>query len=105
VTLIANDLDQISAFELARLGSFSLSYNAIDDEGASAIENALPNSLTELGLVSCSIGDQGGEAILDWAKRANGLRIICIEDNIMSDKPRNQFGSLKDASPSISVFV
>ena len=103
--LIANSLDRISVSELARLGSFSLSYNAIGDEGASAIANALPNSLTELGLVGCSIGDQGGEAILDWAKRANGLRIICIEDNIMSDKLRNQFGSLRDASPSISVFV
>jgi hypothetical protein len=105
VKLIANALDRISVSELARLGSLSLSYNAIGDEGANAIANALPNSLTELGLVRCSIGDQGGEAILDWAKCANGLRIICIEDNIMSVKLRNQFGSLRDASPSISVFV
>ena len=105
VYLIANALDRISVSELARLGSLSLSYNAIGDEGANAIANALPNSLTELGLVRCSIGDQGGEAILDWAKCANGLRIICIEDNIMSVKLRNQFGSLRDASPSISVFV
>ena len=54
-----------------------------------------------LGLVGCSIADQGDEAILEWAKYANGLRLICIEDNSMSDQMRKQFGGLK----GMSVFV
>jgi hypothetical protein len=60
VKLIANAMIIMPASELARLGSFSLSYNSICNEGAKTIANALPNTLTELGLVGCSIGDQGG---------------------------------------------
>lgn len=101
VKLIANALDRTTVSELARLVSFSLSYNAIGDEGASTLAASLPATLTELGLVGCSIGDQGGGAILEWAKYANGLRMICIEDNSMSDQMRKQFGSLR----GMSVFV
>ena len=99
--LIANALDRTPVLELARLGSFSLSYNAIGDEGAKSLANSLPATLTELGLVGCSIGDRGGKAILDWAKHANGLHMICIEDNNMSDEMRKQFSSLI----GMSVFV
>ena len=101
VKLIANALDRTSVSELTRLVSFSLSYNAIGDEGATTLAGSLPTTLTELGLVGCSIADQGGEAILEWAKYANGLRMICIEDNSMSDQMRKQFGGLK----GMSVFV
>ena len=101
VKLIANALDRTPVSELARLVSFSLSYNAIGDDGASTLAASLPATLTELGLVGCSIGDQGGGAILEWAKYANGLRMICIEDNSMSDQMRKQFGSLR----GMSVFV
>ena len=101
VKLIANALDRTPVSELARLVSFSLSYNAIGDDGASTLAASLPATLTELGLVGCSIGDKGGGAILEWAKYANGLRMICIEDNSMSDQMRKQFGSLRD----MSVFV
>ena len=101
VKLIANALDRTPVSELARLVSFSLSYNAIGDDGASTLAASLPATLTELGLVGCSIGDQGGGAILEWAKYANGLRMICIEDNSMSDQMRKQFGGLR----GMSVFV
>ena len=101
VKLIANALDKTSVSELSRLGSFSLSYNTIGDEGANTLATCLPATLTELGLVGCSIGDQGGVAMLEWAKHANGLRMICIEDNNMSYQMRKQFRSLR----GISVFV
>jgi hypothetical protein len=65
------------------------------------LANALPKTLTELGLVGCSIGDQGGKVILEWAKNASGLRLICIEENNISEELRNQFRSLK----GMSVFV
>ena len=101
VKIIANALDKTPSSELARLGSFSLSYNNIGDQGAMTLANVLPKTLTEIGLVGCSIGDQGGGAILEWAKYANGLRMICIEDNSMSAQMRKQFGSLR----GMSVFV
>jgi hypothetical protein len=101
VKIIANALDKTPSSELARLGSFSLSYNTIGDQGAMTLANALPKTLTELGLVECSIGDQGGKEILEWAKYAGGLRMICIEDNIISEELRNQFRGLK----GMSVFV
>tara|TARA_B110000114_G_C14973798_1_gene349600 strand:+ start:363 stop:599 length:237 start_codon:yes stop_codon:yes gene_type:complete len=78
-----------------------LSYNAIGGQGAKTLAGSLPGTLTELGLVGCSIRDKGGEAILEWAKFADGLLMICIEDNNMSDQMHEQFGGLKD----ISVFV
>ena len=65
------------------------------------LANALPKTLTELGLVGCSIGDQGGKEILEWAKYAGGLRLICIEENNISEELRNQFRGLK----GMSVFV
>ena len=89
VKIIANALDKTPSSELVRLGSFSLSYNTIGDQGAMTLANALPKTLTELGLVGCSIGDQGGKAILEWAKYAGGLRMICIENNIISKELRN----------------
>jgi hypothetical protein len=101
VKIIANALDKTPSSELARLGSFSLSYNTIGDQGAMTLANALPKTLTELGLVGCSIGDQGGKEILEWAKITSGLRLICIEENNISEELRNQFRSLK----GMSVFV
>ena len=101
VKLIANAMNIMPTCELARLGSFSLSYNSIGNEGAKTIANTLPNTLTELGLVGCSIGDQGGQEILEWAKHAGRLRMICIEDNSLSKELRNQFRGLKGKS----VFV
>jgi len=101
VKIIANAMDKTPSSELARLGSFSLSYNTIGDQGAMTLANALPKTLTELGLVGCSIGDQGGKEILEWAKITSGLRLICIEENNISEELRNQFRSLK----GMSVFV
>ena len=93
-----------SARELARLRSFSLSDNIISDESAKALAAALPKTLTELGLVGYVIGDQDGKAILEWAKYASGLRMVCIEDNSLSQGLRTQFGDLQNTSPGMSVF-
>ena len=101
VKLIADALNRTSVSELSRLESFSLSYNTIGDEGANTLATSLPATLTELGLVGCWIGDQGGAALLKWARRARGLRMICIEDNRLSGKMREQFLSLR----GISVFI
>ena len=101
VRLIADALNRTSVSELSRLESFSLSYNAIGDEGANILATCLPATLTELGLVGCWIGDQGGAELLKWVRCARGLRMICIEDNRLSGKMRDQFLSLR----GISVFI
>ena len=91
VKIIANALDKTPSSELARLGSFSLSYNTIGDQCTMTLANALPKTLTELGLFGCSIDHQVGKQILEWVKYVGRLRMICIEDNIISEELRNQF--------------
>ena len=66
---------------------------------------AIPESTEDVGLVGCSIGDAGGEAILDWARTARGLRMICIKDNAMSDPLRQCFRDLGSASHGVAVYV
>ena len=102
--LIANTLGMTPARESARLRSFSLSDNTLGNEGAKVLAAALPKTLTELGLVGCAIGDQGGKAILEWAKYASGLRMVCLEDNRLSQGLRTQFGDLQNTSSGMSVF-
>ena len=103
--LIARALKAVPNGERAKLRSFSLSYNKIGDRGALAIAGALPQTLTELGLVGCSIGDNGGQAVLHWAQQAAGLSMICIEDNTMSAQMQDSFRTLRNASRRVAVFV
>ena len=104
-TLVANALASISQTERARLRSFSLSYNEIGGDGAIAFANALPQSLSELGLVGCSIADPGGEVVIQWAANAQGLGMICIESNSMSETMRDRFSQLRQTSPKLAVFI
>lgn len=98
-------LTSISNAERVRLLSFSLSYNEIGDDGASALAAALPATLGELGMVGCSIGDNGGKAILNWARAASQLRMICLEGNAMSPQMRDRFAGLRNTVPGLAVYV
>lgn len=102
---IADALASVSQSERAKLGSFSLSYNEIGDDGAIALAAVLPKRLSELGLVGCSISDLGANALLEWAANAAGLRMICIENNNVSADVRNSFRQLRETSPNLSVYV
>jgi hypothetical protein len=102
---IADALASVSPAELAKLGSFSLSYNPIGDEGAVALAAVLPKTLTELGLVGCSISDLGADALLKWSARASGLRMICIENNNLSENARRSFRKAHGGSSIVSVYV
>jgi hypothetical protein len=103
--LIADALSSVTQIERARLRSFSLSYSEISDGGAIALASALPGTLGELGMVGCSITDQGAEAVRQWAVNAHGLRMICIEGNPMSETMRRAFAKLRQTSPNLAVFV
>lgn len=102
---LATALSKVSQSQRARLHSFSLSYNEIKDEGTIALAGALPRTLVELGLVNCSISDKGGMALLEWARRAQGLRMICVENNAMSAGMRSEFRRLQKTQPGLSVYV
>ena len=92
---IATALNSVSSDEALALVSFSLSYNeALSDVGAIALAKALPPTLGELGLVGCSIGETGGSALYEWARTARGLRMICLENNRLSDELKTRFRKL-----------
>lgn len=103
--LIANALEPLSQTEQAGLRSFSLSYNDIGDDGATALAAALPETLRELGMVGCSMSDRGGEELLKWAANAQGLGMICIEGNAMSETMRDRYARLGRSTPGLAVFV
>jgi hypothetical protein len=95
---IATALNSVSRDEARALVSFSLSYNvALGDTGAIALAKALPPTLGALGLVGCGIGEAGGSALHEWASNARGLRMICIENNQLSNKLKARFRALPGA--------
>ena len=72
------------------LRSVSFSYNdQMTNEGAVALINSLPESVTELGMVSCGLTDEAGKAILNWLKRSRNLNMVCIEGNHFSSELRD----------------
>lgn len=104
--IIAEALRSLPNREASSLVSLSLSYNeALGDAGAIALAHALPPTLHELGLVGCGIGDQGGEALLQWAKQAPRLRMMCIEENKFSYEIRMQFAKLAREKSRLFVIV
>ena len=104
--MIAKALRSISEGDAVFLKSLSLSYNnKIGDEGAAALSHALPGSLREVGLVGCAIGDKGGQALLQWASQASGLKMLCIENNNFSDRLRVQFDLLGRRNEGLFVSV
>jgi hypothetical protein len=106
VLRIADALAALTEGEASSLASLSLSYNgAIGDAGAISLAHALPRGLPELGLVGCNVGDTGGAALLDWARRATRLRMLCIEGNNFSHQTRTRFGMLRRKNPHLSVYV
>ncbi len=88
------------------LKSFSASFNPnLADKGAEALIEAFPESMTELGLVGCSIGDAGGRAIVRWAQTAPQLRMICVEGNQFSDGMKLQLNELANQGRRMLVVV
>lgn len=97
-------MESFSSDAVSSLVSFSLSYNrAVGDAAANALTTAFPASLRELGLVDCGIGDVGGIALLQWARKAPRLQMFCVEGNTFSDSVTRQFNQL--GSRQLSVFV
>lgn len=88
------------------IGSVSLGYNqAMKDAGAVALIEALPDSVFELGLVACGIGDEGGKKLLQWMQEnTTNLQMICIENNDFSDNLKMHFKNFRLQNPKI-IFI
>ena len=60
-----------------KLQTLSLSFNQdLKDEGIITIINHLPKTTSVIDFVECGITDKAGQAIIDWASRANNLNGI-----------------------------
>ena len=104
--IIASAIRKVSLYKGPALRSFSMSYNpGLTDTGVLALALAFPSTLTELGLVGCAIGDEGGAALLRWSRQANELRMICVEGNNFSSSIRLAFTALAQERPSLLIVV
>ena len=104
--ILADALRETNEFSGPGLRSFSASYNpALTDAGVVALAEAFPTTMAELGLVGCSIGDEGGLAILSWARTAVGTRMICVEANNFSADMKTGFIQLSRERSSLLVVV
>lgn len=106
ITIIAAALNSLAATESSLLRSLSCSYNeALGDEGIIKLVRALPDTLVELGLVGCRMGDLAGEALFQWAGNAPNLNMLCIEENKMSESVRNRFVRLGHSKPGLLLII
>ena len=104
--VLANGMMHADAGNALFLSSFSASYNPdLGDGGATALAEAFPETMMELGLVGCSISDAGAHAIVEWARTASNLRMICVEGNKISAGVKSQFQDLESGGRNILVVV
>lgn len=90
--------------QCAVVRSLSLSYNPLlGDEGLLALGPYLPESLSEIGLVGCGLRDVGGREILQLISRLPRLRMICVEDNVLSMEVRVALGQCQRQYPSLRL--
>ncbi len=106
IITIANTLSELLSENKNAIRSISFSYNyLLGDRGAIALAKALPYSICEIGLVNCGIGDSGGRELLKWAKNAEHLRMLCIEQNDFSENLKMEFRNFSNSQSKILVVV
>lgn len=104
--IIADGIRSLPDFVTSKLGSFSASYNTtLTQAGITTLISALPPSLTDLGMVGCDMNDESAAVLLQWANRASGLKVICIEQNNLSTKVKQQFTALRHSNKDLLVVV
>jgi len=104
--LIAEGMRDDTNRVIGSIQSFSVSYNQeLEDAGVIALVNSFPPTLTEAGMVDCGIGDEGGDAIFNWAKNSVALRMVCIERNNFSQGMRARFRALGDERKDLFIVV
>lgn len=104
--VLADEMLRANAGNALSLRSFSAGYNPeLGEVGAATLDTAFPAIMTELGLVGCSVGDAGARPILEWARSALNLKMVCVVGNNFSAGIKLQFQSLASSDRDLIVVV
>ncbi|MDA7469503.1 hypothetical protein N8918_03755 [Candidatus Pelagibacter ubique] len=102
---IANAIKKIDQNKGPQLGTISMSFNEdLKDEGVITLLNHIPLTTSIIAFVECGITDKAGQAIIDWAAKANNLNGIYIEGNDFSKDMEEKFEKLRADNPRLTVL-
>lgn len=104
--LLVDGMQWLSAQDSWKMRSFSVSYNpTLEQVGIITLVKSLPPTVADLGMVGCDMDDQSALVLLEWARRATMLKVICIEENHLSSAVKNQFTALRSVTNGMMVIV
>ncbi|MDC3369614.1 hypothetical protein OAW31_01980 [Candidatus Pelagibacter ubique] len=102
---IATAIKKIDQNKGPQLGTISMSFNEdLKDEGVINLLNHIPLTTSVIAFVECGITDKAGQAIIDWAAKANNLNGIYIEGNDFSKDMEKKFEKLRVDKPRLTVL-
>ena len=90
-SLLAAAIQETHQIYKLKLNTFSVSYNTkLTEKGFHILLKSLPDDVREFGAVGCGLNDNGGRDILNFIKRSENLRLICIEGNYFSEPMKSR---------------
>ena len=102
---IATAIKKIDQNKGPQLVTISMSFNEdLKDEGVITLLNHIPLTTSVIAFVECGITDKAGQAIIDWAAKANNLNGIYIEGNDFSKDMEEKFEKLRVDKPRLTVL-
>ena len=102
---IANAINRVDQKKGPKLHTISMSFNQdLKDDGVIAILDQIPKTTSVIAFVECGITDKAGQAIIDWAFKANNLDGIYIEGNIFSKIMEAKFEKLRIDNRNLTVL-
>ena len=102
---IATAIKKIDQNKGPQLGTISMRFNEdLKDEGVITLLNHIPLTTSVIAFVECGITDKAGQAIIDWAAKANNLNGIYIEGNDFSKDMEEKFEKLRVDKPRLTVL-
>lgn len=102
---IATAIKKIDQNKAPQLGTISMSFNEdLKDEGVITLLSHIPLTTSVIAFVECGITDKAGQAIIDWAAKANNLNGIYIEGNDFSKDMEEKFEKLRVDKPRLTVL-
>ena len=102
---IATAIKKIDQNKGPQLGTISMSFNEdLKDEGVINLLYHIPLTTSIIAFVECGITDKAGQAIIDWAAKANNLNGIYIEGNDFSKDMEEKFEKLRVDKPRLTVL-
>jgi hypothetical protein len=102
---IADAINRVDKKKGPKLHTISMSFNQdLKDDGVIAILDQIPKTTSVIAFVECGITDKAGQAIIDWAFKANNLDGIYIEGNTFSKIMEAKFEKLRIDNRNLTVL-